>query len=182
VDGVASGALVDVAAAEGRARAAEAGVGLAKALRVPDLALGGGLTYDAPPDFTFGWKFTAGLTVPLFTTHKAEVTRAEAQSEQAARLVQAAHAEADGKAAAAAARARALGDAVSRTARDILPATRTLTDMAQASYESGQTGMVALMQSLQTVAETRIEAVETALAFQLALADLERARAAGAQP
>jgi cobalt-zinc-cadmium efflux system outer membrane protein len=182
VDGAPSGAPVDVAAAEGRARAAEAGVGLAKALRVPDVALGGGLTYDAPPDFTFGWKFTAGLTVPLFTTHKAEVTRAEAQSAQAARLVQAAHAEADGKAAAAAARARALGDAVSRTARDILPATRTLTDMAQASYESGQTGMVALMQSLQTVAETRIEAVETALAFQLALADLERARAAGAQP
>ena len=182
MDSAASGAPVDVAAAEGRARAAEAGVGLAKALRVPDLALGGGLTYDAPPDFTFGWKFTAGLTVPLFTTHKAEVTRAEAQSEQAARLVQAAHAEADGKAAAAAARARALGDAVSRTARDILPATRTLTDMAQASYESGQTGMVALMQSLQTVAETRIEAVETALSFQLALADLERARAAGARP
>jgi cobalt-zinc-cadmium efflux system outer membrane protein len=182
VDVTASGAPVDVAAAEGRARAAEAGVGLAKALRVPDLALGGGLTYDAPPDFTLGWKFTAGLTVPLFTTHKAEVTRAEAQSAQAARLVQASQAEADGKAAAAAARARALGDAVSRTARDILPATRTLTDMAQASYESGQTGMVALLQSLQTVAETRIEAVETALAFQLALADLERARAAGVQP
>ena len=182
VDVTASGASVDVAAAEGRARAAEAGVELAKALRVPDLALGGGLTYDAPPDFTFGWKFTAGLTVPLFTTHKAEVTRAEAQSAQAARLVQASHAEADSKAAAAAARARALGDAVSRTARDILPATRTLTDMAQASYESGQTGMVALLQSLQTVAETRIEAVETALAFQLALADLERARAAGVQP
>ena len=182
VDVTASGAPVDVAAAEGRARAAEAGVELAKALRVPDLALGGGLTYDAPPDFTFGWKFTAGLTVPLFTTHKAEVTRAEAQSAQAARLVQASHAEADSKAAAAAARARALGDAVSRTARDILPATRTLTDMAQASYESGQTGMVALLQSLQTVAETRIEAVETALAFQLALADLERARAAGVQP
>src|SRR6476660_2215411 len=161
VDATASGAAIDVAAAEGRARAAEAGVGLAKALRVPDLALGGGLTYDAPPDFTFGWKFTAGLTVPLFTTHKAEVTRAEAQSAQATRLVQAAHAEADGKAAAAAARASALGDAVSRTARDILPATRTITDMAQASYESGQTGMVALLQSLQTVAETRIDAVET---------------------
>ena len=182
VDATGSGAPVDVAVAEGHARAAAAGVGLAKALRVPDFALGGGLTYDAPPDFTFGWKFTAGLTVPLFTTHKAEVTRAEAQSAQAARLVQAAHAEADGRAAAAAARARALGDAVSRTARDILPATRTITDMAQASYESGQTGMVALLQSLQTVAETRIDAVETALAFQLALADLERARAAGVQP
>src|SRR4029450_9139282 len=94
---------------------------------------------------------------PLFTTHKAEVTRAEAQSAQAARLVQAAHAEPDGKAAAAAEPARALGDAVSRTARDILPATRTLTDMAQASYESGQTGMGVVVQWLQTVAGRRME-------------------------
>ena len=47
--------------------------------------------------------------------------------------------------------------------------------MAEASSEAGQTGMVALLQSLQTVAETRLEAVETALAFQLALADVERA-------
>jgi outer membrane protein, heavy metal efflux system len=182
VEATTPGAPLDVAAAERRARAAEAEIGLAKALRVPDLALGGGVTYDAPPDFTFGWKFTAGITVPLFTTHRAAVTRAEVQSMQASRLAQAAHAEATSKAAAAAARARALREAVSRTARDILPATRTLTDMAQASYESGQTGMVALVQSLQTVAETRIEAVETALAFQLALADLERARAGGVQP
>ena len=143
---------VDIAAAEGRVRAAEASVGLAKALRVPDLTLGGGLTDDAPPDFSFGWKATAGVTVPLFTTHRAQVTRAEVQSSQATRLAAAAHAEVDGKTAAATSRARTLGDAVSRTTRDILPASRTLTDMAQASYESGQTGMVALLQSLQLVA------------------------------
>jgi cobalt-zinc-cadmium efflux system outer membrane protein len=168
---------VDVLAAEGRVRAAEAAVGLARSLRVPDVSFGGGLTYDAPPDFTFGWKATAGITVPLFTTHRAGLVHAQAQSTQATRLASAAHAESDAKEAAAASRAHALGDAVSRTSRDILPATQTLTDMAQASYESGQTGMVALLQSLQTVAETRVEAVETALSFQLALADLERARA-----
>jgi cobalt-zinc-cadmium efflux system outer membrane protein len=170
--------LVDAAAADRRAAAASAALGLAKSARVPDVTLGGGLTYDAPPDFTYGWKATASVTVPLFTTHRAGVVRAEAQVTQASRLAAAAHAEVDAKTAAAASRAKALGEAVSRTSRDILPATRTLTDMAQASYESGQTGMVALLQSLQTVGETRIEAVDTALAFQLALGDLERTRAA----
>jgi hypothetical protein len=48
--------------------------------------------------------------------------------------------------------------------------------MAQESYDAGQTGMVALLQSLQASGETRLEAIDTALEFQLALADLERAR------
>ena len=113
--------------------------------------------------------------MPLFTTHRAEVTRAEQAAAQAARQQAAATADVSTRLAAATRRAAALGDAVRRTTRDILPAAATVNEMAEASYEAGQTGMVALLQSLQTVAETRLEAVETALAFQLALADVERA-------
>ena len=166
---------VDLTAAARRTAAANAAIDLAKSARVPDVALEAGLTYDAPPDFTYGWKFGASLTVPLFTTHRAEVTRAEQAAAQAARQESAATAEVSTRLAAATRRAAALGDAVRRTTRDILPAAATVNDMAEASYEAGQTGMVALLQSLQTVAETRLEAVETALAFQLALADVERA-------
>jgi outer membrane protein, heavy metal efflux system len=167
---------VDVVAAARRTAAANATIGLARSGRVPDIALEGGLTYDAPPDFTYGWKLGASMTVPLFTTHRASLTRAEQAATQAVRLEVAASADAGTRLAAAARRASALGDAVRRTSRDILPAAATVNDMAQASYEAGQTGMVSLLQSLQTVAETRLDAVETALAFQLALADLERAR------
>ena len=166
---------VDLAAAARRTAAANAAIDLAKSARVPDVALEAGLTYDAPPDFTYGWKLGASLTVPLFTTHRAEVTRAEQAAAQATRQQAAATADVSTRLAAATRRAAALGDAVRRTTRDILPAAATVNDMAEASYEAGQTGMVALLQSLQTVAETRLEAVETALAFQLALADVERA-------
>ena len=166
---------VDLSAAARRTAAAQAVIDLAKSARVPDVTLEAGLTYDAPPDFTYGWKLGASLTVPLFTTHRAEVTRAEQAAIQATRQQTAAAADASTRLAAATRRAAALGDAVRRTSRDILPAAATVNDMAEASYEAGQTGMVALLQSLQTVAETRLEAVETALAFQLALADLERA-------
>ena len=113
--------------------------------------------------------------MPLFTTHRAEVTRAEQAAAQAARQADSRHRGRFDAPAAATRRAAALGDAVRRTTRDILPAAATVNDMAEASYKAGQTGMVALLQSLQTVAETRLEAVETALAFQLALADVERA-------
>jgi cobalt-zinc-cadmium efflux system outer membrane protein len=166
---------VDLNSAIRRTAAANAAIDLAKSARVPDVALEAGLTHDAPPDFTYGWKLGASFTVPIFTTHRTEVIRAEQAATQAARLQTAAGAEVSTKLMAAARRATALGDAVRRTTRDILPAATTVNDMAEASYEAGQTGMVALLQSLQTVVETRLDAVETALAFQLALADLERA-------
>ncbi len=169
---------VDVVAADRRVAAANAGVDLAHALRTPDLAVEAGLTYDAPPDFTFGWKAGVSLSLPIFTTHRAAVVRAEQVAVQATREATAVRADVDGRTAAATARAGALADAVTRTTHDILPAADTVADMAQKSYAAGQTGMVALLQSLQTVAETRLEAVETALSFQLALADLERARGA----
>ena len=169
---------VDLVAADRRVAAANAGVDLAKALRTPDLALEAGLTYHAPPDFTYGWKAGFTLSLPIFTTHRAGLVHAEQFALQATREATAVRAEADGRTAAATARAGALADAVTRTTHDILPAADTVADMAQASYSAGQTGMVALLQSLQTVAETRLEAVETALSFQLALADLERARGA----
>jgi outer membrane protein, heavy metal efflux system len=166
---------VDVNAAARRTAAANAAIDVAKAARVPDIAVEAGLTYDTSGDYTYGWKLGTSLTLPLFTTHRAEVTRAEQAAAQAARQQTAAAADVSTRLAAATRRAAALGDAVRRTTRDILPAAATVNDMAQASYEAGQTGMVALLQSLQTVAETRLEAVETALAFQLALADVERA-------
>jgi hypothetical protein len=121
------------------------------------------------------------MTVPLFTTHRVEVVRAQQAATQAERQQAAATADVASRLSAASRRAMAFGEAVRRTTRDILPAAATVNDMAQASYEAGQTGMVNLLQSLQTVAETRLDAVETALSFQLALADLERVRA-GAQP
>jgi cobalt-zinc-cadmium efflux system outer membrane protein len=166
---------VDLTAAARRTAAANAAIDLAKSARVPDLALEAGLTYDTTGDYTYGWKLGASFTVPLFTTHRVELTRAEQVAAQAARQQTAATADVSIRLAAATRRAAALGDAVRRTTRDILPAAATVNNMAEASYEAGQTGMVALLQSLQTVAETRLEAVETALAFQLALADVERA-------
>src|SRR5262249_9107215 len=52
---------VDLMAAARRTAAANATIGLARSGRVPDVALEAGLTYDAPPEFTYGWKLGASM-------------------------------------------------------------------------------------------------------------------------
>jgi cobalt-zinc-cadmium efflux system outer membrane protein len=77
--------------------------------------------------------------------------------------------------AAAAARAASAHQAVTRYQNDILPATIQVEQMAQESYQSGQTGIAALLQAVQIARETRVRALQAGLDYQLALADLERA-------
>ena len=43
-------------------------VNLAKALQKPDAGLGGGVTFDAEPEFGVGWRANFGITLPIFTT------------------------------------------------------------------------------------------------------------------
>src|SRR5262249_32756918 len=57
----------------------DAKVNVAKSLRVPDLTAGGGLSFDSPPDFNVGWRVNFGVTLPLFTTHRAGVLVEEAE-------------------------------------------------------------------------------------------------------
>ena len=53
--------------------AQRARVALADALRVPDVTPTFTLTHRAEPDFTYGWRAGAAVTLPLFTTHRAGV-------------------------------------------------------------------------------------------------------------
>jgi cobalt-zinc-cadmium efflux system outer membrane protein len=164
---------VDLAAAARRTAAANAAIELAKSARVPDVALEAGLTYDAPPDFTYGWKLGASLAVPLFTTHRAEVTRAEQAAAQAAasrqppprtfrRVWRRPH-DAPRRSATPSGARLSIFFRRGHSERD-----------GRSVVEAGQTGMVALLQSLQTVAEPA-RGRDAALAFQLALTDVERA-------
>jgi outer membrane protein TolC len=167
---------VDLALAARQLDSAQSAVAIARALRYPDPTFVSGLTYDSPPEFTYGWRAGVALTVPLFTTHRAGVLKAEQIAAQASAAVQAVEFATTGRARAALSRAGALKDALDGTRARILPGAETVARMAQESYDAGQTGMVALLQSLQASGETRLEAIDTALEFQLALADLERAR------
>jgi cobalt-zinc-cadmium efflux system outer membrane protein len=153
----------------------EARRSLARALQQPDVSAGSSFVFDAQPEFTYGWRIAVGMTLPVFTQHKAGVQLEDAALAELRAEREAAAAEITGAVAAALARASALRDQITRFDADILPAAAEVERMAQDGYSAGQTGLVALLQALQSTRDIRRRGVQAGLDFQLALADLERA-------
>ena len=150
-------------------------VALARSMRHPDPVVSGALTYDAEPEFTFGWRAGASIALPLFTTGRLEVAIADATLNRAIAERDSRAAQVTGAVAAAVARATAARQTLDRYDSEILPASRLVEQMAQESYASGQSGLAALLQTVQSAREIRQRALQAALDYQLALADLERA-------
>ena len=148
---------------------------LAKSMQLPDLTAGSSVTYDAEPEFTVGWRLSFSMTVPVFTTHRAGVVVEDRELTrlQAERVALASSIAAD--VVAAIARASAAREQVQRFQTESLPRVQELERMAQDGYNSGQSGLVVLLQALQQARDIRQRGVQASLDFQSALADLERA-------
>jgi outer membrane protein, heavy metal efflux system len=163
-------AVLDRRIDEQRARLA-----LARALRVPDITPTATVTHDAEPEFTYGWRAGVAVTLPIFTTHKAGVvveqaTLAQLIAERDATLLRI-----NGDVTAAAAGAESQRLAYVRYRDVILPQAQEVEQLAQDSYQLGQTGIAALLQALQASRDVRLRSLEAASEFQSALTDLERA-------
>lgn len=148
---------------------------LARALQRPDLGAGGALTYNSLPEFTYGWRLSFTVTLPVFTQRRAGVevedrALAQLKAERAARA-----AEIGGEVAAALAHAAAAREQMTRYDTVNLPLAQQQERMAQDSYNAGQTRLEALLEALQSAREIRRRGVQAALDYQAALADLERA-------
>ena len=154
---------------------ARAKVALADAMRHPDPSISASVTWDAEPEFNTGWRIGGSIALPIFTTGRADVAVAQATLARTTADRDARAAQISGAVAAAVARATAARQAVTRYETEVLPATQQVEAMAQESYSSGQTGLPALLQTLQAAREIRQRAVQAGLDYQLALAELERA-------
>ena len=163
-------AVLDKRIAEDRAR-----VALATAMRRPDPSLTGTLTYDAPGEFTFGWRAGAAIALPIFTTGRPDIRIAEATLAHAIADREARAAQVSGAVTAALSRATAARQALDRYQSDVLPTLTQVEQMAEESYRAGQTGLPAYLQTLQAAREIRQRAVQAGLDYQMALADLEHA-------
>ena len=160
---------------EKQIEAERARVALAQALRRPDPSVSGTLTYDAQPEFTYGWRAGVAIALPILTTGRADIAVAEATLNRAIADREARVQQVSGAVSAAVARAASARQAVQRYQDEILPASLQVEQMAQESYQSGQTGLPALLQTVQAAREVRQRALQAGLDYQLALADLERA-------
>jgi cobalt-zinc-cadmium efflux system outer membrane protein len=155
---------------EARARAS-----LTRAMRRPDPSVMGALTYDAPGEFTTGWRLGANVALPMFTTGKADVAAADATVHRAEADRDARIAAITGAVASALSRAAAAKRTVDRYLSEILPASQQVEQMADESYRAGQTGLPAYLQTVQAARDVRQRALQAGLDYQHALADLERA-------
>jgi len=163
-------AVLDLGIAEQRAQ-----VELARAETVRDVTADAGVLHDALPDFLWGWRAALTFTLPIFTHGREQVrleeaTLARLQAERAA-----AAARLRGEVAVAAAAAETQRQGLLRFRDEVLPRAAEVERMAEDSYRSGQTGLTALLQSLQSVHDLRLQAVQAGTDYQTALADLERA-------
>lgn len=163
-------AVLDRRIDEQRARLA-----LAQALRVPDVTPTATLTHDAEPEFTYGWRAGVAVTLPMFTTHKAGVAVEEATLTQLIAERDATLLRINGEVTAAAAGAESQRLAYVRYRDLILPQAQQVEQLAQDSYQLGQTGIAALLQALQASRDVRLRSLEAVSQFEAALADLERA-------
>lgn len=150
-------------------------VTLADALRTPDIIPTATLTHDAQPEFTYGWRAGVAVTLPIFTSHKAGVQVEQATLAQLVAERQAALLRINGDVTAAAAAAEAHRLAYVRYRDVILPQAQQVEQLAQDSYQLGQTGIAALLQAFQTSREVRLRSLDAISQFQTTLAELERA-------
>jgi outer membrane protein, heavy metal efflux system len=163
-------ALLDRRIEEQRAR-----VALARALQVPDLTPAAAVTWDAEPEFETGWRAALTVSVPLFSRHRAGVRLEDAALAQLVAERDAARQRITGEVTAAAALAAAQQEQYARYRDEILPQALEVERLAGDSYELGQTDVTALLQALRSSRDTRLQSLQAAADFQLALADFERA-------
>ena len=168
--GSATLALLDRQIEQQRARLA-----LAHALRTPDLVPTATLTHDAEPEFTYGWRAGLAITVPIFTTHSAGVAVEQTTLDQLMAQRQAAVQRMTGEVTAAAAAAEAHRQTYIRYRDLILPQAQEVEQLAQDSYQLGQTGIASLLQSLQASRDLRLRSLDAVSELQAAIADLEQA-------
>ena len=67
------GRSVDLAVIDRRLAESSARIAVARSLQVPDVRIDGAVTHRAQPEFDYGWRAGADVTMPLFTRHRAGV-------------------------------------------------------------------------------------------------------------
>jgi cobalt-zinc-cadmium efflux system outer membrane protein len=150
-------------------------IALAQAMRRPDVTPEATLTHRAQPEFTYGWRASVAISMPIFTTHKAGVVVEQTTLVQLTSEREAAVARISGDVAAADAVADAQRRQYLRYRDELVPQALEVERMADDAYRLGQTNIAAYLQALQSTRDVRLRALQAAADLQTALADLERA-------
>jgi len=115
------------------------------------------------------------IAVPLFTTHRAGVELEQSTLDQLTAQRRASLSRIDALVSSAAVLAQTRRQLYLRYRDEIIPRAQEVEQVAQDSYQLGQTGIVSLLQALQSSRDVRLRSIDAASQFQNSVADLERA-------
>jgi len=170
---IASGAAVGLA--DRRIDEQRMRIALARAQEYPDVAVSGAVTHDAPGEFDWGWRAGLSLTLPVFHHRRAEtrteelsLTQLDAEREATVERIR-------GAIVSAASAASTRRTQYLRYRDEILPRGDEVEKMAEDAYRSGQTSLLAMIQTVAAVRDLRTKAIDAGLDYQNAVADLEAA-------
>lgn len=165
----------ELAVLDGRIREQNARAALARAQRWPDFGLEGAVTHRAPGEFEWGWRAGVSLTLPLFHHRAAEakleeLVLAQLQAQRAAQASMLRGTIVSAETIASSRRLQYL-----RYRDEILPKAAEVEAMAEDAFRSGQTNLLAMIQTVVAIRDIRNKAIDAGVEYQNALADLERA-------
>jgi outer membrane protein, heavy metal efflux system len=166
----------EMRSSEQEIRAEKARLALAKSERIPNLDIQGGTEiHDA--DFQYGWMASLTVDIPLFDRKQGEIGRSTAvidslMADQADLKLQI-----QAEVASAFYRFQSAATALSNFRSGILTAADEIETMSEDSYHEGKTGILSVIDAQRNVRQVRLEYLDALLAYQTALADLEKASA-----
>lgn len=164
----------ELAVAERRLDEQRDRIALAHALQIPDITPEAAVTHGNEPEFNYGWRAAVGVTIPVFTRHRAGVVLEEATLVQLTAERDAILARITADVAAAVAIADAQRLQYVRYRDEIIPQALEVERMAEDAYRFGQTGIAAFLLALQASRDTRLRSLQAAADLHAALAELER--------
>lgn len=146
---------------------------LAKAQRIPNLDLQGGVDFNSPPDFQAGGRGQIGVSIPLFYRGQGEVAQSTARLEFLRLTLQSQQSNLTAQVAAAYYDFVAKARQADRYSKNIVPQTTKLEQMAEESYQAGKSNLLMLIDSQRKLNDVRKAYIDSLFAAQSSFAALE---------
>ena len=146
---------------------------LLQAQRTPHVTLQFGSDFNSPPDFRVGPRGQLAVELPLFSRNQGELAQSQATSRFLESAVQANRRAIAGRLQAAYLELAARRKQVEPYRDKLLPVGRKLAELAEASYRSGKSGILTVLDAQRSAQQLEREYLDSLFAMQARFAELE---------
>jgi len=146
---------------------------LLRAERTPTPVFSVGGVFDAPGEFSAGWRGAFSIGIPLFSRNQGEIAGSIATTSQLRARREAVLRTVENQVFGTVARIEAERRQVDAYQQRLVPTALNLEQLAEESYRAGRTSVLGVLDAQRSVRDLSRDALQAALDLQLSLADLE---------